>query len=490
MLHKSLRWLVLTIASIIVLSMGAAAAPVSAAGISVSPTSGGDGTTFTVTANGFQSNGIVDTWVTRADMKTVGLGTIRADSSGQVQFSITPPTGWPKGEYIAVAHARTGGLELFVKFGFNAAPPPKGQSSNAAASVSGTGISVSPRSGGDGTTFTVTANDFQSGGTVDIWVTRADMKTIGLGSAQPNSAGQIKFSITPPSDWPSGEYIAVVHARTGGLERFVKFGFNAPPPPIGQSSGGTYPDWKGEYFDNQTLSGLPVLVRNDTAINFNWGLGSPDPAVPSNHFSVRWTRDQYFNAGTYAFTVTTDDGMRLWVGDTLLIDSWYNQSATHTGVITLAAGTYPLRVEYYENTGAAVAQVSWTTTTLSSQAWTGYYYNNRSLSGNPVLIRQDAQLNFNWGGASPGSGVPGTNWSAKWDSSQYASYSGNYTIYVTADDGVRVWLDGSLVIDQWHDQPPTQYAATRYLNAGYHTLHVEYYQHTGGSVLQLQFVGN
>ena len=180
--------------------------------------------------------------------------------------------------------------------------------------------------------------------------------------------------------------------------------------------------------------------------------------------------------------------MRVWVNNTLLINEWFDQGATtYTGVIALSAGTYPLQVEYYDDTGFAVAQLSWAQTSNIQTTWTGSYFNNMTLSGSPVLVRQDTALNFNWGGGSPGPGVPGTYWSAKWDSTQNAPIAGNYAIAVTADDGVRVWVDGNLVIDQWHDQSPTYYAATGYLNAGWHSVHVEYYQHTGGSVLQLQF---
>jgi hypothetical protein len=479
MFNKSLRLIMLILAVVTMVVFFVAAVPASAASISVNPTSGGLGTTFTIYADGFQSKGLVDTWVTRADGKTIGLGTVRANSAGQVSFSITPQLGWPSGEYIAVAHARTGGLQLFVKFGLNAPPPPAGASSGGTTPAAPAGMSVQPTSGNNNTTFILTAGGFNVGEPVLMWVTAPDLSIAGAGTVIANSSGVVQLAGKLPSTSLAGKYTAYARGQFSGHQYSATFTYTVP----------TYPDWKGEYFNNQNLSGSPVLVRNDPSINFNWGLGSPDSSVSSDHFSVRWTRNQFFSAGTYQFTVTTDDGMRLWVGDTLLIDAWYDQSATHTATITLSAGTYPLRVEYYEDNGNAVAQVSWSTTiTPSLQPWTGYYYNNTSLSGTPVLIRQDANLNFNWGGGSPGAGVPGTNWSAKWDSSQYAASSGNYTVSVTADDGVRVWVDGNLIIDEWQDQPPTTFSATGYLAAGWHSVHVEYYQHVGGSMIQLGFV--
>ncbi len=480
MLKKMLRSLPIIFASLLLAFLAVSAGQVSAAGITISPTAGGFGTTYTVSANGFQRNGIVDTWVTRSDGKTIGLGSVRANSAGQVTFSFTPQVGWPAGQYIAVAHARAGGFDLSVNFGFNAPAPPVGSNSGGTIVVpAAAGMSVQPTSGDSNTTFVITAGGFNAGETVSLWVVSPGLSTLGSGAMKADSRGAIQISGKVPSAYSAGKYTVYAQGQSSGHKYSATFTLIVP----------TYPDWKGQYFNNQSLSGSPVLVRNDTSINFNWGLGSPDPSVSADHFSVRWTRNQNFAAGTYQFTVTTDDGMRLWVGNTLLIDSWYDQSATHTATITLAGGTYALKVEYYEDSGAAVAQVSWTsTTTPSMQPWTGYYYNNPTLSGSAVLIRQDAQLNFNWGGGSPGAGVPGTNWSAKWDSSEYASTSGNYTVFVTADDGVRIWVDGNLVIDEWQDQPPTLFSATGYLNAGWHTVHVEYYQHNGGSVLQVGFV--
>ena len=62
--------------------------------------------------------------------------------------------------------------------------------------------------------------------------------------------------------------------------------------------GTVYPDWRGEYWPNQTLTGLPTLVHNDQEVNFRWEFGSPDPpGIPDDHFSARWARFQDFRTG-------------------------------------------------------------------------------------------------------------------------------------------------------------------------------------------------
>jgi hypothetical protein len=124
---------------------------------------------------------------------------------------------------------------------------------------------------------------------------------------------------------------------------------------------GVVKNWRGEYYNNKTLSGTPALVRNDAQVNFRWGSGSPAPGiVNSDGFSVRWTRTLNLAAGSYRFSMTVDDGGRLWVNGHLLLDVWKDQPPrTYTGVIYVPSGGVPVKMEYYENTGGATAQLSW-----------------------------------------------------------------------------------------------------------------------------------
>ncbi len=126
----------------------------------------------------------------------------------------------------------------------------------------------------------------------------------------------------------------------------------------GQQSGG---EWKAEYFNNVTLSGPPALTRNESALNYNWGAGSPAAGVVnSDYFSARWTRSVSIPTGMTRFTMAVDDGARLWVNGHLLIDAWRDQAAaTYTGDIYLPGGAVTVEMQYYENTGMAVAQLSW-----------------------------------------------------------------------------------------------------------------------------------
>jgi len=246
--------------------------------------------------------------------------------------------------------------------------------------------------------------------------------------------------------------------------------------------------WRGEYYNNITLSGSPVLVRDDAAINFDWGAGVPAPGVPADRFSVRWTSFVYFAAGNYTFHVTADDGARLWVDDQLIIDQWRDQGATtYNAAKYLSAGYHSVRMEYYENGGNAVARLWWDTGGATITEWRGEYYNNANLTAPVAVVRNDSAVNFDWGYGSPAPGVNAEYFSARWTRDVSFATSGNYVFSATVDDGVRVWVDSVLVIDRWYPQARTTHSGSIYLNAGTHQVRVEYFEATGLAVCKVSW---
>ena len=249
--------------------------------------------------------------------------------------------------------------------------------------------------------------------------------------------------------------------------------------------------WRGEYYNNVNLSGAPALVRDDASVNFNWGANSPGAGVNTDQFSVRWTTFTYFDGGDYTFKSTSDDGVRLWVDDQLLIDQWHNHPATtYSAAKYLAAGYHSLRVEYYDNLEFAVCQVWWETAAPGPiTEWRGEYYNNTWLGGTAALVRNDTSVNFDWGYGSPGIGVSSDNFSVRWTRDAYFGSSTNYVFSATVDDGVRVWVDGAIVIDKWYAQARTTHSGTIYLGAGTHQIRVEYFEGTGVAVCMVNWTG-
>jgi hypothetical protein len=116
-------------------------------------------------------------------------------------------------------------------------------------------------------------------------------------------------------------------------------------------------EWKGEYWDNPSLTGSPILCRNDVDLNLDWGMGSPDPSIPDDNFSARWTRSFDVSNGIYRFHLRHDDGARLYVDDILRLDVWDTCCVWDIVDVPVQAGPHTIRVEYFENGGAAHAQL-------------------------------------------------------------------------------------------------------------------------------------
>lgn len=434
----------------------------------------------------------------------------------------------------------------------------------------------------------------------------------------------------------------------------------------------------GCYYNNQTLSGDPTLIRTDAQINFDWGNHSPDPSLQPENFSVRWQGNFPFSAGPSTFRIIASDGIRVYIDGNILLDMWRDEAPMlYTVTQQMTSGTHLVTVEYYEKSGGATAQVSWTgaptgggqaaptissftaqpstvppnqpvtlawavtgansvsidqgvgdvtgrstvtvyptqTTTYvlsasnsggattanttvtiaatgpdtqpptaptllsavarsasevdllwtassdnigvagyqiirngvmissvpgaallyvdnsvvpgatyayavaaydaagnvsspsgsiqvttpaapppvtsacpapSSGAFTGCYYPNTTLSGAPALVRTDSQVNFDWGNTAPDKSLTPLNFSATWQG-QFPFSQGTYTFRMITSDGMRVSVDGNVILDQWRDQSPMMYTATQNISQGTHLVSIQYYERTGGATAQVSW---
>jgi len=127
---------------------------------------------------------------------------------------------------------------------------------------------------------------------------------------------------------------------------------------------------RGSYYNGMNLNNL-ILFGNDSTINFDWGLGSPDSHINVDEFSVEWSgRIVPPYSEDYTFYAVVDDGCRVTVNGQLIIDAWYDQAATEhaSAPITLEAGSvYSILVDYYEHSGDAVIEVYWSSASLAEQ---------------------------------------------------------------------------------------------------------------------------
>ncbi len=241
-----------------------------------------------------------------------------------------------------------------------------------------------------------------------------------------------------------------------------------------------FTDWRADYWANPDLSGPPALTRNDVAVSFDWALASPGAGLPADNFSARWSRSLNFDAGLYRFIFQVDDGVRFYIDDQLVLDEWRDGSfRTQTVERSLTQGIHTLRVDYYERTGKATIRFAWERQEIIT-GWKGEYYPNPDLLGVPVLVRDDAAIDFQWGINAPAPLLPADGFSVRW-SRDVAFENGSYRFFLRADDGIRLWIDGVMVLDEWHDSTVTTYSADVDLGAGAHRLRVEYYENTLGA---------
>lgn len=121
----------------------------------------------------------------------------------------------------------------------------------------------------------------------------------------------------------------------------------------------------GEYFDNMELNGKPTYSRVDKELYFDWGGASPfdKRSWKTDNFSVRWTgKIKPAVSGEFILDLTSDDGVRLFLDDKLVIDHWTDHAPeSREYQVNLTAGKeYKIIIEYYENGGGAVCKLGWT----------------------------------------------------------------------------------------------------------------------------------
>jgi hypothetical protein len=277
----------------------------------------------------------------------------------------------------------------------------------------------------------------------------------------------------------------------------------------GPGGGGSGSGLRAEYYDNVDFT-APAGSRVDSTVDFTWGTNAPMASMGADLFSARWTgRVEAPTTEVYTFYTVSDDGVRLWVNGTLLIDNWTDHAPTenNASVPMVAGQQYDIRLEFYERSGGAVMRLLWSSASTPKAVVSGSrlhpsstssgngggsgdglrveYFDNvdlTSLAG----TRVDSALDFYWGGGAPLAQMGPDFFSARWTGQVQAPATGIVTFTTVSDDGVRLWVNGMLVIDNWTEHAPTENSGSVSLVAGeLYDIRLEYYERTGGAVLRL-----
>ncbi|MDF2985960.1 MAG: hypothetical protein K0R50_1470 [Eubacterium sp.] len=391
-------------------------------------------------------------------------------------------------------------------------------------------------------------------------------------------------------------YSVVAYDAAGNSSDHSSFVYVTTPTSNGRGNG-----LKGEYYNNRDLTDIK-FTRIDNAINASWYNSSPDSRIDNETFSIRWTGQiQPLYSESYTFYTTSDDGVRLWINGTKLIDNWNDHSAAvNSGTISLTSGQkYDIVLEYYNNQGEGKIKLEWSSNSQSKQivqksqlyytnsdgyndtqapttpvgltakavsanqiklSWSaasdntgvaGYrvirdgrligtvygtaytdtglaanttysyqvlaydaagnssnhssyaygttpsaaYGNGNGLKGeyfdnmnftNLIKERADDNINFNWGPNAPLSSMGADEFSIRWTGQIQPLYSETYTFHTVSDDGLRLWVNGNKIIDNWADHSLTENSGTIALNAGQkYDIKYEYYEKNADAVAKL-----
>ncbi len=129
------------------------------------------------------------------------------------------------------------------------------------------------------------------------------------------------------------------------------------------------------------------------------------------------------------------------------------------------------------------------TTPTVQQGLKATYYNNMDFTGT-TFSRTDATLNFAWGAGSPNAAIGADTFSARWVGKIKAPTTGTYTIYTQSDNGVKVWINGKLVVNAYDAHPSREDKGTIALTAGVkYDIKVEYFENLGDGTMKLSWSG-
>lgn len=118
------------------------------------------------------------------------------------------------------------------------------------------------------------------------------------------------------------------------------------------------------------------------------------------------------------------------------------------------------------------------------------YFPNVNLAGAPALSRTDVVVNFQWNATAPGAGVPADRFSVRWQGQVQPPVDGSYTFFTRSDDGVRLWVNGKLLIDHWANHSPVDDQSVPVVleAAKKYDIQMEFYESTGGATAQLSWM--
>ena len=247
----------------------------------------------------------------------------------------------------------------------------------------------------------------------------------------------------------------------------------APPGPITDTQPPTAP----------VLTSAAASGPNQ--VNLAWGASTDNVGVAGYQVFRAGTLIANTSRATRSFTDLTARAGSTYTYWVRALDAASNASILSNSIQV----TTPAAATYTPPAPGPASPVGGSCASPATNAFTGCYYNNITLSGSPSLVRTDSLINFNWGTDSPAAAVTPLNFSARWQG-YFTFQAGEYTFNTLASDGLRLYIDGQLILDRWRDQPGYMYNIRRTITQGSHLVTVEYYERTGLPIVSVSWQKN
>lgn len=328
-----------------------------------------------------------------------------------------------------------------------------------------------------------------------------------------------------------GDHLKAFHIANGAL--------NATP--VSQATGGNFgfPGSSPSISANGTANAIVWVLQNDGFANspaILHAYNATNVAVELYNSSQAGARDRLGNA--VKFTVPTIANGKVYVGSQFQV-TVLGQAAGWVSAPTISpnGGTFTTSAQVTLSSSTSGASIYYTTDgstpTITSTLYTGpftilksgivkafataaglvdssvtaatflnssvigngtgllgHYWSNqaKTTNGVPTLTRVDATVNFDWGTGSPAASISADTFTVLWSGQVQPQFDETYTFYTTTDDGVRLWVNNQLIMNQWVDQGPTEASATISLAAGKkYDIRMAYYENGGGAVATLSW---
>lgn len=242
--------------------------------------------------------------------------------------------------------------------------------------------------------------------------------------------------------------------------------------------------WSATYYSKVNFKGSKVHNKVDN-LNFSWGSNAPVKGIPAGSYSAVFQKKVTVAKDTkYIIMGKANDGIRIYVDGKRQVNEWQTGTRNIEKNITLKKGIHTVKVEYFNEKGSARLKVDLKEAAKVTPLgkWAVTLYDQPNLTGKKVK-QTASKIDYKWGSAVPVTDIPNNDFSATFVKRTDLT-GGTYIISGGANDGIRVYVNGSKKIDYWKNGTHT-FNEEIQLNAGIAIIKVEYYDHTGDARVQV-----